>query len=143
MQAHDIEAALNAGGVTNEAAKTFVKQWAAHLNPAHVEVVSAADDKRLVSEALTAGEIQEVAGGRYFSRSYSKDTARSEERTFVATSNPADKGSYNNWADSSRDEAQGRRPDEGRIGRQDDVRRALPHGAARQRARSSGPPASS
>jgi len=101
MQAHDIEAALNAGGVTNEAAKTFVKQWAAHLNPAHVEVVSAADDKRLVSEALTAGEIQEVAGGRFFSRSYSKDTARSEERTFVASSNPADKGSYNNWADST------------------------------------------
>jgi len=101
MQVHDIDAALDAGGVTNQAAKAFVKQWAAHLNPANVEVVSAADDKRLVSEALTAGEIQEVAGGRFFARSYSKDTARSEERTFVATSNPADKGTYNNWADST------------------------------------------
>src|SRR5213082_3495005 len=40
---------------------------------------------------LTAGE------GRYYSRSYVKDTARSEERPVVATSNPADKGVYNNW----------------------------------------------
>jgi phosphoenolpyruvate carboxykinase (GTP) len=101
MQDHEIEAALKSGGVTNEAARAFVKQWATHLNPASIEVVSAADDKRLVSEALAAGEIQEVAGGRYFARSYSKDTARSEERTFVATSRPSDKGTYNNWADST------------------------------------------
>src|SRR5689334_11790095 len=33
----------------------------------------------------------------YYSRSYYKDTARSEERTIVATSNPADKGVYDNW----------------------------------------------
>jgi phosphoenolpyruvate carboxykinase (GTP) len=37
----------------------------------------------------------------YYSRSYSKDTARSEERTIVATANPADKGVYNNWRPSS------------------------------------------
>ena len=34
---------------------------------------------------------------RYYSRSYHKDTARSEERTFVATHNAADAGVYNNW----------------------------------------------
>ena len=101
MQDHELEAALKSGGVTNEAAKDFVKQWARHLNPAAVEVVSAADDRRLVGEALAAGEIQEVAGGRYFARSYWKDTARSEERTFVATSRPEDRGTYNNWADSA------------------------------------------
>ena len=30
-----------------------------------------------------------------------KDTARSEERTFVATNNPADEGVYNNWRPAS------------------------------------------
>ena len=63
--------------------------------------MTAADDDRLLREGLAAGELSEVEGGRYFSRSYSKDTARSEERTFVATSNPADKGVYNNWVDST------------------------------------------
>ncbi len=101
MQETEIERALVANGVTNDAVKTFVKHWAAHLEPAAIEIVSAADDERLLREALAAGEIFEVTGGRYFARSYSKDTARSEERTFVATSNPEDKGAYNNWADSS------------------------------------------
>ena len=72
--------------------------------------------------------------GLYYSRSYWKDTARSEERTFVATSNPADKGVYNNWRPSSemKPKLEGlmRAPP-----RQDDVRRALPHGAARLAAR--------
>ena len=39
--------------------------------------------------------------GCYYSRSYSKDTARSEERTIVATSRPEDKGVYNNWRPTS------------------------------------------
>jgi phosphoenolpyruvate carboxykinase (GTP) len=38
-----------------------------------------------------------VGDGVYYSRSYYKDTARSEERTIVATNNPADQGVYNNW----------------------------------------------
>src|SRR5690349_24093446 len=33
----------------------------------------------------------------YYARSYYKNTARSEERTIVATSNPADKSVYDNW----------------------------------------------
>src|SRR5439155_27386670 len=48
-----------------------------------------------------AGEIVPAGEGLYYSRSYWKDTARSEERTFVATSNEADKGVYNNWRPSS------------------------------------------
>src|SRR5581483_10198486 len=32
-----------------------------------------------------------------YARSFVKDTARSEERTVVATNNPSDKGVYNNW----------------------------------------------
>ena len=66
-----------------------------------VEVVDATDDARLVQEALDAGEIEPAGEGRYYSRSYHKDTARSEERTVVATSNPEDKGVYNNWRPSS------------------------------------------
>ena len=66
-----------------------------------VEVVDAADDARLVQEALDAGELEPAGEGRYYSRSYHKDTARSEERTIVATSNPEDKGVYNNWRPSS------------------------------------------
>jgi phosphoenolpyruvate carboxykinase (GTP) len=101
MQESQIEAALAAKGVTNDAVKDFVKQWAGHLDPAAIEVVSAEDDARLLQEALAAGEISEVTGGRFFARSYSKDTARSEERTFVATSKPEDKGAYNNWVHSA------------------------------------------
>jgi phosphoenolpyruvate carboxykinase (GTP) len=78
--------------------KAFVERWAAHTGAESVQVVSAADDARLIAEALAAGEIQPVSGGRYHARSFYKDTARSEERTFVATSNPADRGAFNNWA---------------------------------------------
>ncbi len=101
MQKSQVEAALNAGGVTNQAVRDFVQEWAQRLKPDDVQVVGADDDKRLIGEALSAGEIFEVAGGRYFARSYSKDTARSEERTFVATSKPEDRGAYNNWVDSA------------------------------------------
>jgi len=101
MQENEIDRALAAKGVSNDAVKAFVKQWAAHLDPAAVEVVDAEDDERLLQEALADGEIAEVTGGRYFARSYAKDTARSEERTFVATSKPEDRGAYNNWADSA------------------------------------------
>src|SRR5438477_10771524 len=83
------------------AAKEFVERWAAHTGADSVEVVGPVDDGRLIAEALAAGEIQPVSGGRYYARSFTKDTARSEERTFVATSNPADNGAFNNWRNSS------------------------------------------
>jgi phosphoenolpyruvate carboxykinase (GTP) len=93
----DVHAALDRAGLRNVHVREYVRYWAELTGVARVEVVSAADDARLVAEALAEGEIQPAGEGRYYSRSYAKDTARSEERTVVATSNPADKGVYNNW----------------------------------------------
>ncbi|HUR73342.1 MAG TPA: phosphoenolpyruvate carboxykinase domain-containing protein, partial [Sporichthya sp.] len=93
----DVEAALDAAGLKNPHVREYVKYWAEHTGAERVEVVSATDDPRLISEALAAGEIEPAGEGLYYSRSYFKDTARSEERTIVATNNPADAGTYNNW----------------------------------------------
>ena len=93
----DVDGALDAAGLTNPAVREYVHHWADVLGAERIEVVSAADDARLIEEALAADEIQPAGQGRYYSRSYFKDTARSEERTIVATSNPADAGTYNNW----------------------------------------------
>jgi phosphoenolpyruvate carboxykinase (GTP) len=96
-QVVDVDAVLDKAGVNNDRVRSYVRDWAAHTGPARVEVVSASDDGRLIEEALAAGEILPAGRGRYYSRSYVKDTARSEERTIVATSDPADRGAYNNW----------------------------------------------
>ncbi|ABL83665.1 MULTISPECIES: phosphoenolpyruvate carboxykinase (GTP) [unclassified Nocardioides] len=93
----DLESVLDAAGLTNPHVREYVARWAAITGAERVEVVDASDDARLVKEALEAGELQPVGDGCYYSRSYSKDTARSEERTIVATNDPADKGTYNNW----------------------------------------------
>src|SRR5512139_927386 len=97
----DVDEVLDEAGLKNPHVREYVRQWAAHTGAARIEVVSAADDARLVQESLAAGEIVPAGEGLYYSRSYWKDTARSEERTFVATSNEADKGVYNNWRPSS------------------------------------------
>ncbi len=93
----DVEAALDEAGLKNPHVREYVRYWADLTGAEHVEVVSAADDARLVDEALAAGELLPAGEGRYYSRSYHKDTARSEERTIVATSKPDDAGVYNNW----------------------------------------------
>jgi len=93
----DVDAILDGAGLTNAKVREYVRYWAEVTGPERIEVVSAADDARLISEALDAGEILPAGEGLYYSRSYYKDTARSEERTIVATSNPSDKGVYNNW----------------------------------------------
>ncbi|GAB2869294.1 phosphoenolpyruvate carboxykinase (GTP) [Nocardioides pacificus] len=93
----DVDASLDDAGLTNPEVRAYVHQWAELTGAARVEVVSAADDERLIAEALEAGELLPAGEGRYYSRSYYKDTARSEERTVVATSNADDKGVYNNW----------------------------------------------
>jgi phosphoenolpyruvate carboxykinase (GTP) len=93
----DVDAVLEAAGLKNEHVREYVKYWAGITGAADIEVVSVEDDARLVQEALTAGEILPAGQDLYYSRSYYKDTARSEERTIVATNNPADKGVYNNW----------------------------------------------
>jgi phosphoenolpyruvate carboxykinase (GTP) len=92
---------LDQAGLTNDAVREFVRHWAALTGAARLEVVGADDDARLIREALDAGEIVPAGEGRYYSRSYHKDTARSEERTIVATSRERDRGVYNNWHPSS------------------------------------------
>lgn len=97
----DIDAVLDAAGLRNQHVRDYVQHWFAHTGAERVEVVHASDDARLLREALDAGEIQPAGDGRYYSRSHPKDTARSEERTVVATSNPGDLGVYNNWRPAS------------------------------------------
>ncbi|RLV55539.1 phosphoenolpyruvate carboxykinase (GTP) [Aeromicrobium phragmitis] len=93
----DVDKVLDEAGLTNPHVREYVKEWAAITTPDRIEVVSAADDARLIQESLDAGEIEPAGEGLYYSRSYYKDTARSEERTIVATNKPSDKGAYNNW----------------------------------------------
>jgi phosphoenolpyruvate carboxykinase (GTP) len=93
----DVETVLDEAGLKNPRVREYVRYWAELTDAARIEVVSAADDARLIQESLEAGELLPAGEGRYYSRSYHKDTARSEERTIVATNNPADKGTYNNW----------------------------------------------
>lgn len=93
----DVSTPLQQAGLTSPAVREFVQRWAEHTGAARIEVVNASDDARLLQESLDAGEILPAGEGLYFSRSYVKDTARSEERTIVATSRPADRGVYNNW----------------------------------------------
>ncbi|GAA4369053.1 phosphoenolpyruvate carboxykinase (GTP) [Nocardioides caricicola] len=97
----DVEKVLDEAGLKNPRVREYVAHWAAITEPDRIEVVSAADDARLVQEALDAGELQPAGEGLDYSRSYHKDTARSEERTIVATNNPQDRGVYNNWRPAS------------------------------------------
>jgi phosphoenolpyruvate carboxykinase (GTP) len=97
MTMTDVRAALEEAGLTNPHVQEYVAYWADLTGAERIEVVSAADDARLVQEALDAGELLPAGPGRYYSRSHPKDTARSEERTIVATSRPEDRGVYNNW----------------------------------------------
>ena len=89
-----MDSALDAAGLKNEAVREYVRHWAGVTGAERVEVVSAAGDARLIQEALDAGELLPAGEGRYYSRSYYKDNARSEERTIVAKNNPEDKGVY-------------------------------------------------
>ena len=92
----DIDAVLDEAGLTNPHVREYVQHWAEHTGAERIEVVNASDDARLIREALEAGELLPAGEGRYYSRSHPKDTARSEERTVVATNDPADEGVYNN-----------------------------------------------
>src|SRR3954453_6437396 len=93
----DVEKALDDAGVTNPHVREYVAYWAELTGAERAEVVAAADDPRLIEGAPAAGELLPAGEGRYYSRSYYKDTARSDERTVVATSTESDKGAYNNW----------------------------------------------
>src|SRR5690606_36437561 len=97
----DVKTVLDEAGLTNPQGREYVQHWAEHTGAARVEVVGAADGARLIAESLEAGELEPAGEGLYYSRSYHKDTARSEERTVVATNNERDKGIYNNWRPAS------------------------------------------
>jgi phosphoenolpyruvate carboxykinase (GTP) len=101
MYVADVDAILEAAHLKNDHVREYVRYWAEITGADNIEVVSADDDARLIQEALAAGEIQPAGDDLYYSRSFYKDTARSEERTIVATSNPADQGIYNNWCPAS------------------------------------------
>jgi phosphoenolpyruvate carboxykinase (GTP) len=96
-----IDAVLDEAGLKNEHVRSYVRRWAERTGADRIEVINASDDARLLREAVAAGELLPAGEGRYYSRSHPKDTARSEERTVVATNNPADKGIYNNWRPAS------------------------------------------
>jgi phosphoenolpyruvate carboxykinase (GTP) len=93
----DVDKVLDEAGLKNPAVQDFVRFWAEHTAAERVEVVNASDDARLIEEGIAAGEIKPAGEGLYYSQSYHKDTARSEERTIVATSHERDRGVYNNW----------------------------------------------
>jgi len=93
----NVDAALDGAELRNMHVRKYVRYWAELTGATRIEVVRPSDDARLIAEALADGEIQPAGEGNYYSRSYVKDTARSEERTVVATSNLADEGVYNNW----------------------------------------------
>ncbi|NPC41951.1 phosphoenolpyruvate carboxykinase (GTP) [Nocardioides sp. zg-1230] len=97
----DLEAVMDEAGLTNPKVREFVKEYAELTGAERIEVVNASDDARLLEEAVADGELQMAGEGRYYSRSYYKDTARSEERTIVATNNELDRGVYNNWRPAS------------------------------------------
>jgi phosphoenolpyruvate carboxykinase (GTP) len=96
-----VDDALDEAGLKNSRVREYVHHWAQLTGAERIEVINASDDARLLREAVEAGELLPAGEGRYYSRSHVKDTARSEERTVVATSNPADKGVYNNWRPAS------------------------------------------
>jgi phosphoenolpyruvate carboxykinase (GTP) len=93
----DVDAALDRAGLKNSQVREYVRHWAQLTGAERIEVINADDDARLLRESVEARELLPAGEGRYYSRSYVKDTARSEERTIVATNNPADAGVYNNW----------------------------------------------
>jgi phosphoenolpyruvate carboxykinase (GTP) len=93
----DVDSVLHEAGLKNSHVRDYVRHWAELTGAERIEVINADDDPRLLRESVDAGEIFPAGEGRYYSRSYVKDTARSEERTVVSTSNPADAGVYNNW----------------------------------------------
>ncbi len=113
----DVDAILEAAHLKNDHVREYVRYWAGVTGAATIEVVSADDDARLIQEALEAGEILPAGDDLYYSRSYYKDTARSEERTIVATSDPADKGVYDNWYPSAEMKAKLTGLMTGRVGR--------------------------
>ncbi|MGH3444506.1 MAG: phosphoenolpyruvate carboxykinase (GTP), partial [Nocardioidaceae bacterium] len=62
-----MEKVLDEAGLKNPHVREYVQHWAELTGADRVEVVSAADDSRLIQEALDAGELQPAGENRYFS----------------------------------------------------------------------------
>ncbi len=87
--------------VPNETVKAWVAERAAWTGVDAVEVIDAADDDRLLKEAIAASELIDLGNGTYYAHSHPQDTARTEARTFVGTDQEGDKGQFNNWRPAS------------------------------------------
>ena len=83
--------------IRNETVKAWVAERAAWTGVDAVEVIDAADDERLLQEAIASGELIDLGNGTYYAHSHPQDTARTEARTFVGTDQEGDKGRFNNW----------------------------------------------
>jgi len=68
----DLETVLDDAGLKNPSVREYVRHWARLTGAQRVEVVGAADDARLISASLAAGEILPAGEGRYYARSYVK-----------------------------------------------------------------------
>lgn len=87
----------------------FVLEWAQWTSAERVELITGTPDEirlhdqRLVRESIDAGELVEIIDqnnaptGTYWARSHPADTARTVERTFVATNSIQGRGRLNNW----------------------------------------------
>jgi len=53
----DVDAALDRAGLTNVYVREYVRFWTELTGAGRVEVISAADDARLIEDALMAGEV--------------------------------------------------------------------------------------
>ena len=87
--------------IPNDTVKAWVAERAAWTDVDAVEVIDAADDDRLLEEAVAAGELIDLGNGTYYAHSHPQDTARTEARTFVGTDQEGDKGQFNNWRPAS------------------------------------------
>ena len=79
----DVDGVLDAAGLTNESVREYVTYWFGVTGAERIEVVNIEDEARLTQESLDAGELLPVTGGRTYSRSYFKDTARAEDTNIV------------------------------------------------------------
>ena len=53
----DVDAALDRAGLKNVQVREYVRFWAELTGAGRVEAISAADDARLIEDALMAGEV--------------------------------------------------------------------------------------
>lgn len=100
MDLTTIRHSLDHGGVDNPAIRAFVEEWALLTAPERIEIISAEDDARLRRGPSTPEK--SPGGPRTLLHALPpQGHGPPEGRTVVATSDPADKGLYNNWRPAS------------------------------------------